>query len=346
MTSRRRRLLRAALLWVVPALAVAGAGAYYLAHLHYASTDNAYVKSDKVIVSPQVDGCVTEVLVAENQRVRAGEPLVKLDEATLRLAVERARADLAATRTTIASLQAQFAEKSAELDVARRDLEFARRDAERQEQLVTHRLVAQSRVDEAGRALALASGRITVVEREVAQIAARLGPALDGGTDAHPEVNAARATLARTELDLARTTLVAPRDGIVSHLPQPGDRVQTDRPALAIVADRGVWIEANFKETDLADVQVGQAAAIRVDAYGARQWTGRVESIAHATGAEFAILPPQNATGNWVKVVQRVPVRIALDVTERDPPLRAGMSAYVEVDTRSAARPAKLAASP
>lgn len=340
-----RRRLRLLLLWAVPAVIVAAAFTWYRLQLRYTSTDNAYVKADKVLVSSEVDGYVAGVLVHENERVTAGQPLLRLDEAALRIALDGARAHLAAARTQIASLRAQHAEKLAELDVARRDLGFAQRDAVRQEELVGRRLVSQARADEAARALALAQGRVTILQRDLAQLEAQLGGALQGDPDGHPEVQAALAAVAKSELDLQRATLEAPRDGIVSRLPQPGDRLRAGSPALAIVADRGVWIEANFKETDLGKMREGQSVEIEIDAYEGRRWRGTLASIAQATGAEFALLPAQNASGNWVKVVQRVPVRVAIEAGPDDPPLRAGMSAYVRVDTHSEGLPPAAAAS-
>lgn len=335
-----RRRLRLLLLWIVPAVVIVGAVLWYRLQLRYASTDNAYVKADKVLVSPEVDGYVARVLVSENERVVTGQPLLRLDEAALRIALDGARADLATARNEIASLRAQHAEKLAELDAARRDLGFAQRDALRQDELVGRQLVSQARADEAARALAVAQGRATVLQRDLAQLEVRLGGALHGDPDVHPRVQAALATVARDELDLQRATLAAPRDGIVSRLPQPGDRLRAGNPALAIVADRGAWVEANFKETDLGKMRAGQPVEIEIDAYKGRRWRGSVESIAQATGAEFALLPAQNASGNWVKVVQRVPVRVAIHAGPDDPPLRAGMSAYVRVDTRANPLPA------
>ena len=139
--------------------------------------------------------------------------------------------------------------------------------------------------------------------------------------------------LAQAEVDLAYSTVRAPRAGIVSHLPQVGDRVEAGQAAFAIVTEGGVYVEANFKETDLEWLRAGQSSTIEVDTYPGHRWTGKVDSIAQATGSEFSLLPPQNASGNWVKVVQRVPVRISIDAQAGDPPLRSGASAYVKVDT-------------
>ena len=253
----------------------------------------------------------------------------------LRYAVQSAKARVDAVKAQIASLKAQYAEKAAELDVARRSAAFAQREQERQRELAAKRLVAQSKLDDAEQALQVATGQVQVTERDLVAIAAKLGGDPTRAVESHPDVEAAVADLQHAELNLRRARILAPRAGIVSHLPQVGDHLTAGNPALAIVSDQDMWIEANFKETDLAHVRKGQPVQIEIDTYGRRKWSGRVESIAQATGAEFAILPPQNASGNWVKVVQRIPVRIAVLTNGGDPPLRAGMSASVRIDTRA-----------
>jgi membrane fusion protein (multidrug efflux system) len=149
----------------------------------------------------------------------------------------------------------------------------------------------------------------------------------------HPRYRQAQAELDQARLDVSHTVLRAPFAGVATHRPEPGDYVQEGEPVMAVVADEGMWVEANFKETQLTHVRTGQPVEIRVDTYPGRLWHGRVESISEATGAEFALLPPQNATGNWVKIVQRIPVRVAIDDTHGLPPLRLGMSSTVTVDT-------------
>jgi membrane fusion protein (multidrug efflux system) len=331
----RRRFLRPLLLWVVPAVLMGFAGAFWFVTRGYASTDNAYVKADKTTVAAEVDGTVRSVPVKENTHVEAGDLLVQIDDEQLRYAVESAKAHVNAVKAQIASLKAQYAEKGTELAVARRSAEFSRREQTRQQELAAKHLVALSKLDDAAQATQVAEGQVQVTQRDLAAIAARLAGDPNRSVDSHPDVQAALAELQRAELDLRRVRIVAPRAGIVSHLPQVGDHLTAGGPALAIVSDRGMWIEANFKETDLAHVRKGQPVQIEIDTYGRRKWAGRVESIAQATGAEFAILPPQNASGNWVKVVQRIPVRIAVLTEPGDPPLRSGMSATVRVDTKS-----------
>jgi membrane fusion protein, multidrug efflux system len=337
-------LLRAVLLWGVPILLLAAAGGYYFSQRGYESTDNAYVQANMTVVSADVSGRVERVLVHENTLVTRGQPLLELDAEPLRLAAAEARAKLEAAKQDVASLKAQYAEKTTELEVAKRDTSFAQREYAREQELAAKHLVALSKLDDAERALQTATGHLSVLERDLLTLAARLGGDPSSSPSSHPDVRAAQAALERAQLDVQRSSVVAPRDGIVSRLPQVGDHLDAGHPALAIVSDRDVWIEANFKETDLARLHPGQAVEVRIDTYGDRRWPGHITSIAQATGAEFAILPAQNATGNWVKIVQRIPVRIAVDQQPGDPPLRAGMSAYVRVNTRAEAGPAPPAA--
>jgi membrane fusion protein, multidrug efflux system len=332
----RRSGLRAVLLWVVPVLVLVIAGALYVIAHRYASTDNAYVKADKTIVRAQVDGNVLAVMARENEWVPAGTPLIRLDDSILRFAVTEAQARLGAVSTEINALKASYAEKSTELEVARHDASFTERDLKRQRELAARHLISQSTLDGADRAAEVARGRVAVLERELEQIRATLGGDAVAPVAENPKVQAAAAALAHAELDLEHAVIIAPRKGIVSRLPQPGDRLEVGTAAAAIVADEGAWIEANFKETDVAALTPGQQVDIEIDSYPGRNWRGRIESIAQATGAEFALLPPQNASGNWVKVVQRIPVRISIDADSDDPPLRAGMSAYVRIDKRQA----------
>jgi len=335
--ARHRGAIRFALLWVLPALMIAAGSWLYLSGRWYASTDNAYVQLDKAILRAEVAGNVVAVMARENEAVHAGAPLVRIDDAVERLAVRRAQAELDAARTEVRALQANYAEKAVELQVARRDAGFAQRELERQRELAGRKLVSQAALDAAERASEVALGRIAVFEGELGQLRARLSGKVDAPVDEYAEVEAAAAAVAQLELDLARTTITAPRAGVVSHLPHVGDRLDAGDPAAALVATDGAWIEANFKETDLAGVSPGQRVEIEVDSYPGASFSGRVESIAQATGAEFALLPPQNASGNWVKVVQRVPVRIAIEAPSDNEPLRAGMSASVRIDLRQSA---------
>jgi membrane fusion protein (multidrug efflux system) len=329
----RRGRVRRLLLWVVPAIVVVAGVWWYGSGGRYVETDNSYVKQDRVDVAAQVGGEVRAVLVRENERVTAGQPVLALDDALPSVAVQRAEAQLASARSQVLELKAAYREKEGELAVARRTSDYAVREYERQKTLAAQKLVPATALDAAHRSADLATGAIGVLELQASQTRARLGGDADLPVERHPAVLSAAAELARARIDLARTRIAAPQAGIASHLPKVGDHLEPGRPAFAVVTDHAVWVEANFKETDLEWVRPGQPVEVVVDTYPSHRWKGRVESISQATGAEFSLLPPQNATGNWVKVVQRIPVRIAIDTGPDQPPLRDGMSANVEIDT-------------
>jgi membrane fusion protein (multidrug efflux system) len=325
----RRRLL----LWLLP-LVVVGVGVWlYGTAGRYVSTDNAYVQQDRVDVAPQVAGNVVKVFVGENARVAAGDPVLGLDDTVPRIAVAAAEAKLASARAEVESLKAAWHEKLGEMAVAKRASEFSMRDLRRQQQLAAAKLIPASQLDTTERSADIAVGAVGVLQLQLSQTVARLGGNPNLPTDQYAEVRAALSDLARARVDLEHTRVPAPQAGIVSHLPKIGGRVDIGRPAFAIVTSQAPWVEANFKETDLEYVRPGQDVRVDVDTYGHHQWHGRIESIAQATGAEFSLLPAQNASGNWVKVVQRIPLRIALIPGHDDPPLRDGMSANVEIDT-------------
>lgn len=329
----RVRWLRGIFLWALPILVLATGVVWYGLGGRYASTDNAYLRQDRIDVAPQISGDVREVRVRENATVKPGDVVLVLDDSLLVVARQRAEARLAAARMEVDALRAACLARRGEVTVARETAQYAIREYERQRELAARRLVPAAKLDEAQRARDLAVGQIEVLELQLGQAVAALGGDANLPTDQHPSVRAAAAALEEARIDLEHSVVTAPRAGVVSHLPQVGDRVEEGRAAFAIVSSEGVWLEANFKETDLEWVRPGEPVRIEIDTYRGHEWQGRVESIAQATGAEFALLPPQNASGNWVKVVQRVPVRIAIEGEPDDPPLRSGMSAYVEIDT-------------
>jgi len=325
----RRRLL----VWVLPLLVGVLAVWYYGSAGRYVETDNAYVHRDRVDVAPQVSGDVVQVMVAENAPVTAGQPVLKLDDTLARIAVDAAEARLNSARADIESLKATWREKVGQAAVGARAAELSQRELERQRQLAEQRLVPASQLDSVQRSTDIASGAAAVMRLQAEQSAAKLGGSATRPTDDYATVRAAAAELARARVDLEHTVVHAPQAGIASHLPKVGARADAGRPAFAVVADRTVWVEANFKETDLEWVRPGQLVEVQLDTYPEHRWQGKVESISQATGAAFSVLPAQNASGNWVKVVQRIPVRIALQPGKDDPPLRDGMSADVRIDT-------------
>lgn len=328
-----RRTKRFFLLVVVPAVALLAAAGVWLRGGRYVETENAYVKADKVPVSAEVAGAIAEVRVAENQTVAAGQVLFRIDRAPFEVAVQRAQARLAQAGTELAALKASYHEKQAEIALARTRLAFAQRDEQRQTELAAKRFIAPARLDEARQASELARQQITALEQDLKRIAASLGGGPDTPLEQHPSYRAAAAELARAKLDLERTMVRAPLAGTVSKPPKPGQYVAAGQTAIALVATGHVWVEANFTETDLTHVRPGQPVEVHIDTYPDAVWTGVVESLSPATGAEFAVIPPQNATGNWVKITQRLPLRIRLDEKPGLPQLRAGLSATVDIDT-------------
>jgi membrane fusion protein (multidrug efflux system) len=325
----KRRLL----LVVVPLLAALVVGVIYLKGGRYVETDNAYVKADMVPVSAQVSGAILEVLVRENQTVSAGQVLFRLDPAPFQVAVAKAQAKLGQVRTDLAALKASYREKQAEIRLARTRYSFAVKDRERQAELAAKKFISPSKLDDARQAAEVAGQQVATLEQDLNRIAQSLGGSIDAPIEAHPSYRAAQAELEQAQLDLARVDVRASLPGTVSRPPKPGQYASAGATAMALVVSGHLWVEANFPETDLTYVHPGQPVTVRVDTYPKAEWTGVVESLSPATGAEFSIIPPQNATGNWVKITQRVPLRVRLDAKPDMPRLRAGLSATVEIDT-------------
>ncbi|MEZ5556923.1 MAG: HlyD family secretion protein [Pseudomonadales bacterium] len=333
---RRRRLVRRLLLGAVPLAVVAAALYAYLHGGRYVSTDNAYVKSHVVNVAAEVPGTIEQIFVEENQRVDSGAELFRLRDAPYRIALASADAALAQARSQVEADRQAYRRSLAEIELYRESAAYARTQFQRQQSLVQSKLGTIQDLDSAKYALDTALRQIVVAEQQAATLLARLQGDPDIPVTEHPAYQAAVAARDQAELDLQRTLIRAPFAGVVTRRPEVGDYAERGMPISAVVADQDMWVEANFKETQLTNVRPGQDVEIEVDTYPGRVWHGSVLSISEATGAEFALLPPQNATGNWIKIVQRIPVRIAIDAAPEQPPLRVGMSTRVTVDTRHA----------
>jgi membrane fusion protein (multidrug efflux system) len=329
------RIRGIALMLSVPLLLAAGLIYYYIANDHYVSTDNAYIRQDKVSVSAEVSGTIIEVAVRENQHVKAGDLLFRVDPAPFRIAAAQADAAIAAAQVKVGSMETELRGSSVDIDSARDDVAFYQKNYQRQAELLRNGFTTRASFEVADHALANARSRLSNAIAESAKMRADLatGQAAPG---VNPAVLAGRVQKEQALLNLRRTEVRAPVSGIVSQANrlQVGQLLPQSLPALSIVVDGHSWIEANFKETDLADMRIGQPVDIEVAAYRGMKLKGHVASIGAGTGSEFAILPAQNANGNWVKVTQRVPVRIALDEKPRRP-LIAGLSTHVRVDTRT-----------
>lgn len=329
------RLMRPFLLAGIPALAVIGALLWWLWGGRYISTENAYVKADIVQVSSEVSGRVIEVFVKEHAVVKAGDPLLKLDPEPFNIALEKVEAELDQTRTQVAALRAQHAEAVAELKEAQSKISFFDAQYARQSQLKQRGVGFAFRFEEADANAATARDRVSVLRQKIERILVTLSGNPDLPADQHSLVREKLAMRDRAKLDLERTTVTASVGGVAVNVKLlPGEQVRTATPLFAIVSDTRPWVEANFKETELTYVRPGQTATVVLDIYPDITWDAEVESISPATGAEFALLPPQNASGNWVKVVQRLPVRLRLLARPNEQALRAGMTATVKVDTK------------
>ena len=331
--AKPRRLARLALLGSVPLLLIGGATAYYIANDHYVSTDNAYVQQDKVSISAEVGGRIVEVAVHENDVVNAGDLLFRIDPAPYRIAIEQADAAIAAAQVRVSSLQTEYQTTGVDIESAREDVAFYEKEYQRQSALMQAGFTTRARLQAAEHALSDARSRVASAQANATKARAALatGSAAPG---VNPAIKAGQAQREQALLNLSRTEVRAPVSGVVSQADrlQPGQMMVQGLPGVTIVASNRSWIEANFKETDLAHMRVGQPAEITFDAYPELKVRGKVSSIGAGTGSEFSVLPAQNANGNWVKVTQRVPVRIAIT----DKPKRAmiaGLSAHVRVDT-------------
>jgi membrane fusion protein, multidrug efflux system len=331
---RPRSLYRSILLIGVPAVAVVAAGYMWLQGGRYATTENAYVKADIAQVASEVSGRIVEVRTRDHSTVAAGDVLVRLDPEPYRLALARAEAEVDAARTQVEQLKASLRETRAEANEAEGRLKFLDAQAERQRDLSKRGVSAAMMLEQAESEAVQARSRLAMLHARIARVEAALGGDPELPTDEAPAVREKQALRDRAALDLSHTELTAPRSGtVVNFRLQPGEQVKAQTPLFALVSDREPWVEANFKETDLTHVTVGQRATVYIDMYPGVAWEAEVASISPATGAEFAILPPQNASGNWVKVVQRLPIRLRLREQGDKPPLRAGMTAYVSIDT-------------
>lgn len=332
--SLARAAARFVLLVAVPAGAALAGAAWWVQSGRFVATDNAYIRADKVAVAAEVSGRVTEVPASTNDTVAWGDVLFRLDDEPFRIALDEAEAQLAMVRTRIAVLRAEYERKRGQLALARAEEAYYESEFRRHAALAERRVVAEARLDEARHLLARARRAAVVAERELGETLAALGEDPTTPDERFARYNDARARRDRLALALANTVVRAPADGIVARVGiRPGSFVAAGEPAIQLVETAAVWLEANFKESDLTHLAVGQPATFRLDAYPDREWRAQVRSFSPATGAEFSLLPPQNATGNWVKVIQRVPVRFGIEERPGDPPLRVGMSATISIDT-------------
>jgi len=307
----------------------------YAAGGRYVSTENAYVKANVIIISPEISGRVTLVGIEDNQPVSLGQVLLQLDARPYEIELARARARMDVIGNELNSLRADHREAEVQTEQAREKVRHFKRRLERQKKLRNQGLGIEEQYDEAYHALQVSKKQVQIIQQRVQKVLASLGGDAALPVDQHPRYLAARSIYDQAAIDLAGTTIRAPASGVVSNMKlQVGEYAQAGKPVFSLIEDDPVWIEANLKETQLTHIHLGQQATVVADAYPDAIWNTSVASIAPATGAEFSVLPPQNASGNWVKVVQRIPIRLQIDNNDPLYRLRAGMTVTVRIDTR------------
>jgi membrane fusion protein, multidrug efflux system len=331
----KKSLLRRSMFALLPLTLIVGAY-WYITGGQVISMDDAYVEADKVGISTDVPGIVAEVAVTENQHVKAGQILYRLDDLQLRLALARAEAQIGTIRDALNALKANYRDMQSQIEQAQNDIGYFDTEFRRQQGLLAAHVASQSTFDTARRSLQNAQQKLVSLNQQLGAIAANLDDDPTGAVEKEPRYLDAVAQRDEAARQLAHTVVKAPFAGIVTNVPSiaPGKYLQASVTAFYLVAADHVWVVANPKETELTYVRAGQSATVSVDTYPDVQWTGSVESISAAAAQEFSLLPAQNTSGNWIKVVQRIPMRVRLDTNDKSlPPLRPGMSVEVDVDT-------------
>jgi membrane fusion protein (multidrug efflux system) len=332
--SLKQRLRRPLLTAFPIVLAIAGAAAY-LAEEPYVSTDDAFIRAAKDSINARVSGQVVEIAVVDNQRVQKGQLLFRIDPEPYQIAVEQAQADLERARLEIETLKTKYRQQQAELQSAKDSAAFNEHEFGRKQALIASGFTSRAVLERAETDLKVAHQNIASIEQQIANTVVALNGDPNIEPDRHPTVRVAKARLDRDKLDLSYAEVRAPDDGIVTKVDdlQVGDFVNSGAAVFSLLSSREIWIEANFRETGLTHLRPGQEATIDVDAYPDHTFKAHVVSMSPGTGSDFAVLPPENATGNWVKVVQRLSVRLELDAVDPTRPLFSGISVTARVDT-------------
>ncbi|MDH7786919.1 membrane fusion protein (multidrug efflux system) [Ochrobactrum sp. 19YEA23] len=331
----RRRLKRRRMMFSLLPLALVVGGYFYVTGGRYVSTDNAYVQADMVGISTDVSGLVAGIDVHENELVKAGQVLFRLKPDSFAIALEGAQAELGQVRNQILGLQASYQQSLAEITQAEADLPFYQATFKRQQDLVATSASSRATFDQAKHDLDAAQQKVAVAKAQAQSALAQLGGNADQPVEQNPLYLQAKAKVDEAQRQLDDATVRAPFDGIVTNVNslQVGSYLQAAQQAFSLVSSDHLWITANPKETELTGIEPGQPVTISVDTYPDARWEGKVASISPASGSSFSLLPAQNTSGNWVKVVQRIPMRVSIDNKSGQPPLRVGMSVNVEVDT-------------
>jgi membrane fusion protein (multidrug efflux system) len=330
-----RQRLRLPLMLLGPAVVAIGALWWYVTSGRYVETDDAYIQSARTMISADIAGRVMAVEVHDNQRVTKGQVLYRLDPASYQASVNDAQAQLGIARLQVQALKATYQQKLAENKSAQETLDYSQREYDRQKKLLGSGVSSQQQFDQASNGLEVARQRVAATQQDIANVLAQLGGNPDIPINDHPMVQRVQAVLDGRQIDLKDTVIRAPDDGTVTKVDQLqiGDYITAATPVFSLMSDRK-WVEANFKETELTHMRPGQDATVEIDTYPGVEFHAKVASLSPGTGLTFSLLPPENATGNWVKVVQRLPVRLTLDDVGPDTPLHAGLSVTVNVDTK------------
>ena len=337
----RRRTVRAVLMLGGILVVAIAAAVFWLRGGRYVSADDAYVRAAKLMVTTDVSGIVRSVDVREGQTVKAGDVLFSIDPTQFHIALDNAKAQLAQVALNVEALKQDYKRMLRDIETQQSQVELDQANFDRQAALMRTDSVSKANYDLARFTLAADKNRLESLKQQAQVQLARLGGNPDLPVAEHPQYRQVKAQVDEAQRQLDHATVRAPFDGIVTQVEalQPGTYLVsataalTNTGAVGLVSTERIWVDANVKETDLTHVKVGDHVDVTIDTYPGRVWSGTVESISPGSGAEFSILPAQNASGNWVKVVQRIPVRIRVERKPGDPILRAGMSVIVEIDT-------------
>lgn len=334
-TRSRKKLLRYGLMAGGVLAVIIGGGFYWLSGGRWVSTDDAYVQADSMTLSTDVSGVVASIPVHEGQEVKKGDVLFSLDPQKFQIALDNARADLAQTRLNVESAKADYQAALRDTGAKQQQVNADKANYSRYAALVSQRAVTQQETDNAHYKLAADQQAVSASESQARALLAKLAGNPDISVEDTPSYKQAQARLAETEREMNHSVIRAPYDGIVTQVDklQPGMYLAASTAAFGLVSTDHVWVEAQPKETQLTYAKNGDPVDVSFDIYPGRTWQGTVQSVAPATDQNFSLLPAQNSSGNWVKVVQRIPVRVRVDMKAGDPPLRAGISADIDIDT-------------
>jgi membrane fusion protein (multidrug efflux system) len=333
--ARPRGGRRFVLLVVVPLAALALGLVWWLSGGRWVSTDNSYVGADKALITPYVTGPIVAIHVKEGQKVAVGDPLFDIDPAPYRTALALAQGRMAAAKVEFANLRETYVTNIDQIKMGQDAVDLRQSDYDRKQALIASHSVTRVEADTSAAALVQAKQILQFVRQQQDATRVKLGGGPDAPIETFPDYMQAKAQIEDAERNLGYASVKAPIAGVATQVAQIelGRVAPAGQPVFAVVADSGLWVDGNPKESDLTYVHVGLPATVTVDTFPSREWRGNICSIAPGTGAQFAILPPQNASGNWVKVVQRIPLRFCFDADQDMSGLRAGMSADVSIDT-------------